>query len=177
MKRAEENDQSSVSGASSGATSRVEFRILTYITDPEPTIVERECKLSDAALWYLTSLVEELTGAPNLREILWNFNRYPHGSRERVTLADNPHFYEYGSFLESLNAYQGQYHRFTVNPIDNRQDASIIVVLTNKPSRIFLEFGQNSRAFDNVWNTDGIVIFKSQCEGFPLFFPPLLTSF
>jgi hypothetical protein len=54
--------------------------------------------------------------------------------------------------------------------MDHFQDVNDIYVLTNKPGRVYLEFGENSRAFDNVWQTNGIFIFKSQCPVF-FFFP------
>ena len=47
---------------------------------------------------------------------------------------------------------------------------NIYDVLTNKPGRVFFEFGEDSRAFDNVWRINKIFIFKSQCLSF-LFFP------
>ena len=113
-----------------------------------------------------------------MHDILWNFNRYRPDSGKRVTLEQNPHFYEHEVHerfhIRSLNAHQD---RIIVDPIDNHQNANIVDVLTNRPSRIFLEFGEKSRAFDNVWQTNGILVFKSQCEGFPIFSFPLLTLF
>ena len=60
--------------------------------------------------------------------------------------------------------------------MDHYQGVDDICVLTNKPGRVFLESGENSRAFDNVWRANGILIFKSQVLIF-CFSSPLLTSF
>jgi hypothetical protein len=99
-----------------------------------------------------------LTDAPNLQEILWNFCRYPPGSIKRVTLAENPHFYyRHHLHTKSPNAYDDG---FTTNPMGHYQDVDDIYVLTNKPGRVFLECGERSRTFDNVWRPNGVFIFK-----------------
>ena len=99
-----------------------------------------------------------LTNDPNLQEILWNFCRFPPESKKRVTLAENPHFYCHHHFpIRSLNAYKDG---FTTDPMDYYQNVDVISVLTNKPGRVFLECGKKSRAFDNVWETNGFYIFK-----------------
>jgi hypothetical protein len=110
-----------------------------------------------------------LTSHPNESEILWNFSRYPPDGK-RITLAENPHFYHY----QSPNVYRDG---FTTGPMEGYQYANDIYVLTNTPSRIFLEFGEDSQAFDNVWQTNRIFIFKSQCLVVLFFSFPLLTSF
>jgi hypothetical protein len=56
------------------------------------------------------------------------------------------------------------------------QDVDDIYVLTNKPGRVFLECGERSRAFDNVWRTNEIFIFKGRRLVFSALFP-VLTSF
>jgi hypothetical protein len=56
------------------------------------------------------------------------------------------------------------------------QDVDDIYVLTNKPVRVFLECGERSRAFDNVWRTNEIFIFKGRCLAFS-FLLSLLTPF
>ena len=109
----------------------------------------------------LTSLIEALTGGSNLHEILWNFNRYPPASGKRVTLAKNPHFYD--SYCLPITSSSAVQDEFTAEPMIDCQYANIIYVLTNKPGRVFFEIGDNSRAFENVWQTHGILIFKSQC--------------
>jgi hypothetical protein len=114
----------------------VRFHLLTSVTDTQPIVVQQ----------VLTS--------SNVSEILWNFNRYPPDSKKRITLAKNPHFYH----PQSLNEY---WDGFTAGPMEDYQYANDIYVLTNTPSRIFLEFGEDSQAFDNVWQTNRIFIFKS----------------
>ncbi|KAH9984933.1 hypothetical protein BJV77DRAFT_143985 [Russula vinacea] len=101
-------------------------------------------------------VTQMLTSRPNESEILWNFCRYP--PDRRITLVENPHFYEY----QSPNAY---WDGFTTGPMESYQYAENIYVLTNTRRRIFLEFGagNDSRVFDNVWQTNGIFIFKSIC--------------
>jgi hypothetical protein len=111
-----------------------------------------------------------LTSRPNEAEILWNFCRYPHASGKRVTLAENPHFYHH----QPQSAYGDE---FTTGPMEDYQYSNDIYVLTNTPSRIFLEFGEDSRAFDNVWQTNGSFIFKSLCLVVLFFSSPLLNIF
>ena len=116
-----------------------------------------------------------LTCGSKLEEILWNFARYPPNSGKRLTLAENPHFYNHNSLPITPNGYLDG---FTTGPmIDDYQRAETFYVLTNKPGRVYLEFGRKSRAFDNVWKTNGILIFKSWCPVFLIFSSPLLTSF
>jgi hypothetical protein len=111
-----------------------------------------------------------LTSRPNESEILWNFCHYPASSGKRITLVENPHFYHY----QSPNAYQDG---FSTGPMEDYQYTNDIYVLTNTPSRIFLEFGEDSRVFDNVWRTNDVFIFKSQYLVVLFFSPRLLTSF
>ena len=49
------------------------------------------------------------------------------------------------------------------------QNVDDINVLRNKPGRVFLDSGGDSRAFDNVWRTNEIFIFKGQSSGLLLF--------
>jgi hypothetical protein len=147
-------------------TKVVNFRLLTSITatDTQPTIVSRECNQRFRS-WYLTSLIEALTDGSDFQEILWNFSRCPGG--HRVTLAKNPHFYSPDRLhITSPNGYHDRFITYPVEECHIFQDVDDIYVLTNKPSRIYLEFGKESRAFDNVWKTNGIFIFKSQCPVF-----------
>ena len=111
-----------------------------------------------------------LTDDSKLREILWNFSRYPSSSGKRLTLAENPHFYHHHHLhIKSPSEYKSE---FTTDPVDHFRGVDDICVLTNKPSRVYLEFGKKSRAFDNIWKTNGVLIFKSQCLVF-LFFSSL----
>ena len=45
-----------------------------------------------------------------------------------------------------------------------------IFVLTNIPGRVFLELCRKPRVFDNVWNVNETLIFKSKCLTFRFFF-------
>jgi len=120
----------------------IEFHIMKDLTDPQPTIVR-----------------QVLNNDSKLQEILWNFSRFPLDSR--LTLSQNPHFYDHlppssnANWGElNANATQENWHTYHTKPI---------CVLTNAPSRVFLELCGNPRAFDNVWNADETLIFKSVC--------------
>ncbi len=104
-----------------------------------------------------------ITNCSNLSEILWNFNRCPTSRGQRVTLVENPHFYHRRDLpITSPNASQDG---LIIYPMDyfQDQDTKDISVLTSKPGRVLLELGDNSRAFDQVWRANGILILKSQC--------------
>jgi len=106
-------------------------------------------------------------------EILWNFSRFE-DKKSRLTLSQNPHFYTW------LPTFPGEYgDRFLAEPIDNFQQHARINVLTDIPGPlgwVFLETGQNTRAFGNVWIPDSAIIFKSGSLSVILF-SQLLTSF
>ena len=106
-----------------------------------------------------------LNNDTKLEEILWNFSRFP--PEMRLTLSQNPHFYNHlptspnanwGEF--NANATQENWHTYVANPI---------CVLTDTPSRVFLELCRNPRAFDNVWNANETLIFKSERLAFRFF--------
>ncbi|KAH9979715.1 hypothetical protein BJV74DRAFT_887985 [Russula compacta] len=118
----------------------VEFHLLKSPTDTQPTIAR-----------------QELTDLSKLPEILWNFCRY-HDQR-RLTLIQNPQFY---SRLPTTSR-TASWRLFTTGPTEQYQDTQPLCVLTNIPGRVFLEFGQNRRAFDNVWDTNRTLIFKGVC--------------
>jgi hypothetical protein len=149
----------------------VKFHLLRSIPDPKPILVQRECKLGDAVPHLWLALIEAFAGVPSLPEILWNFCRR---SENRVTLADNPHFYHHHLRIKSPNTYDDG---FTTDPMDYYQDVEDMCVLTNKPGRLFLECGKKSRAFDNVWRTNGIFIFKGRYLAFYFLLFSRLTSF
>jgi hypothetical protein len=90
-----------------------------------------------------------------MNEILWNFSRFKDG--RRLTLKDNPHFYE--KLPTSAEKYDGQ---FRTHPIETfRHDK--ISVLTDNPlatGRVFLETAKQKRAFGNVWVPKEAIIFK-----------------
>jgi hypothetical protein len=82
-------------------------------------------------------------------DILWNFSHYK--DKKRLTLAQNPQFYE-GTFPTTYGP------AFITRPTEKYWDT--IYVLTNNERRVFLELGKNRRTFDNVWRTNDILIFK-----------------
>lgn len=86
---------------------------------------------------------------------MWNFSLFK-GER-RLTLKDNPHFYE--RLPTSAEKYEGQ---FQTDPIETfRHDK--ISVLTDNPrltGRVFLETAEEKRAFGNVWVPKEAIIFK-----------------
>jgi len=105
---------------------------------------------------------EELNNDSKLEEILWNFSRFD--PERRLTLSQNPHFYNDLPTSSKQNwkefnatATQENWHAYHTEPI---------CVLTNTPGRVYLELCRNPRAFDNVWNANGTLIFKSMCLAF-----------
>jgi hypothetical protein len=90
-----------------------------------------------------------------LRQVLWNFNRFE--DSRRITLQDNPHFYV--NLPTAVDAYTGD---FEARPVENLQlkPNATFYVLLDKPSRIFLEAGQDSRIFSNVFMLQDVMIFK-----------------
>jgi hypothetical protein len=109
---------------------------------------------------------EVLSQSSNMNEILWNFSRFKDG--RRLTLKDNPHFYE--KLPTSEEKYEGQ---FRIDPIETFHHDKISV-LTDNPGltgRVFLETAKEKRAFGNVWVPKNAIIFK----GSWLFYIPFLT--
>jgi hypothetical protein len=91
----------------------------------------------------------------SLQEVLWNFSRLPDDTR--LTLSQNPHFYRH------LNASREAYgNRFRLDPFADFQDgdAERFYVLTDRPSRIYIESGGGALAFGNVWAPRDAIIFK-----------------
>jgi hypothetical protein len=90
-----------------------------------------------------------------LRHVLWNFSRFE--DNRRITLQDNPHFYV--NLPTAVDAYTGD---FKARPVENLQlkPNATFYVLLDKPSRIFLEAGQDSRIFTNVFVLQDVMIFK-----------------
>ena len=141
------------------ASNVVRFHIMKNLTDPQPTIVRRERSTDPfcSQRLIIIRLPEVLNNDSKLQEILWNFSRF---DREgRLTLSQNPHFYDRLPTSPSENWSEFDTKATEENwPTNHTQP---IYVLTNFPGRVFLELGPNPRAFDNVWNTNGTLIFKS----------------
>jgi hypothetical protein len=102
-----------------------------------------------------------------LTEVLWNFSRYR--DNRRLTLKQNPHFYKdlpgtykddfqsdpIEQFFDALGDSKGD-----SLDRDKSKPAPKISVLTDRQGRIYLESGQDSRAFGNVWCPQKAIIFK-----------------
>jgi len=140
----------------------IQFHIMKDITDPKPTVVRREHRIYQLLLSVSDSCAEVLNNDSKLEEILCNFSRFP--PEMRLTLSQNPHFYNHlptssnanwGEF--KANATQENWHTYHTKPI---------CVLSNTSGRVFLELCRNPRAFDNVWNANETLIFKSKCLAF-----------
>lgn len=106
---------------------------------------------------------EELCQKSDQHEVLWNFGRFKDG--RRLTLKQNPHFYNVSDLPASRRAYVDN---FTIHPIyefrdpiyDHQHQPPRICVLTDKPGRVFLNAIPHTRAFGNIWRPDKAIIFK-----------------
>jgi hypothetical protein len=92
-------------------TKIVDFLLHKSLTDENPTIVRRERDFS-RSLMASDPIPEVLTESSDLNEILWNFIRL--NDEKRLTLKDNPHFYE--MLPTSAYIYDGN---FRIDPIEN----------------------------------------------------------
>ena len=120
----------------------------------------RDVSAKTAAYWhpfqFLTLMPEALCRRSNIHEVLWNFGRFDSKDKGRLTLKQNPHFYK----RSDLPIFRGAYvDQFNADPIDYFHD-SRICVLTDKPGRLFLNTGRNTRAFGNIWTPREAIIFK-----------------
>jgi hypothetical protein len=103
----------------------------------------------------LTPISEVLSQTSDTKEIMWNFSLFK--DERRLTLKDNPHFYE--NLPVSAGEYEG---RFRADPIETFHHDKISV-LTDNPGltgRVFLETAKEKRAFGNVWVPREAIIFK-----------------
>jgi len=135
----------------------IRFHIMNDLTDTQPTIVRRERPTDPFCPLRLIRVPEELNNDSKLQEILWNFIRLK--PTERLTLSQNPHFYN--NLPTPPNANWGEFDSKATEENWHTNHTQPIYVLTNTPCRVFLELGRNPRAFDNVWNTNQTLIFKS----------------
>ncbi|KAH9997993.1 hypothetical protein BJV77DRAFT_787281 [Russula vinacea] len=118
----------------------VEFYIYKSLPDRRPTIV--------------TQVLSKTAG---LEEVLWNFSHYR--DERRLTLKQNPHFYE---ALPTLpDEYEGGFRRDPVETFDLKE----VHVLTDDSGmgRVILETAKETRAFGNVWAPKRAMIFKDVC--------------
>jgi hypothetical protein len=146
----------------------VKFLLHKSLPDKNPTIVTREHDFS-RPLMVSDPIPEVLCQSSDVKEVLWNFSRYKGG--RRLTLKDNPHFYE--KLPTSAEKYEG---RFRIDPIKTFQvHDNKISVLTDDPrltGRLFLETAEGNRAFGNVWVPKDAIIFKGLYLSVFLFLTP-----
>jgi hypothetical protein len=112
----------------------------------------------DLSIWHssLIPMSEALVSTSQLPDILLNFSHF--NDDRRLTLAQNPHFYDGPTFPIAFGP------AFETRPTDNYQGT--ICVLTKNERRVYLEHGQNWRAFDNFWMTNNHLLFKGSCPAF-----------
>jgi hypothetical protein len=135
-------------------TKIVEFLLHKSLFDKNPTSVKRERDFS-RPLMVSDPIPEVLRHGSGINEILWNFGRLRDG--RRLTLKDNPHFYE--NLPTSVRKYDGQ---FRIDPVETFHH-EVISVLTDNPrltGRVFLETSKEKRIFTNVWVPKEAIIFK-----------------
>jgi hypothetical protein len=109
---------------------------------------------------------EVLGEGSNLSEVLWNFSRYKEHEKGRLTLKQNPHFYE------GLPRVPQEYgDEFQSDPIENflNTPKHTVFVLTHREGRVYLESGKDPRAFGNVWCPQRAIIFKGLSLAFSKF--------
>jgi hypothetical protein len=111
---------------------------------------------------------EVLRNDAKLQEVLWNFIRFD--PNRRLTLSQNPHFYNHLPASSSGN--WGKLDAKATEENWHTHHAVPICVLTNSTGRVFLELGPIPRAYDNVWDMNDTFIFKGQYFAF-IFVPPL----
>jgi hypothetical protein len=97
--------------------------------------------------------ISSSSGDSVLNEILWNFSHYK--DAERLSLAQNPRFY-----VGLPTSPDGYHATFNWKPTERYEGT--IYVLTNNSHHVFFEFGGSLRAFDNVWNTNDVLIFRGE---------------
>jgi hypothetical protein len=138
-------------------TTTVEFHIHKSFPDKRPTIVKRELTLSRSPM-VSDFKPEVLSKNSRLEDVLWNFSHFR--GEKRLTLKQNPHFYE---MLPTLpDEYEGTFRRDPIKTFDHEK----ICVLTDKSGltgRVFLETAKETRAFGNVWVPKHAIIFKGSC--------------
>jgi hypothetical protein len=102
-----------------------------------------------------------------MKEIMWNFSLFK-GER-RLTLEDNPYFYE--KLPTSAEKYDGQ---FRADPIQTFHHDKISVLIDNPglTGRVILETAKNTWFFGNVWVPNEAIIFKGSYISLFFFLSP-----
>ena len=112
------------------------------------------------------NLIEVLCSRSDQNEILWNFSRIK--DERRLTLKENPHFYE---ALPTLpESYR---NNFLMEPIEvaflepiKRKSISVLVDKSGKEGgRVFLKITK-ARAFENAWDLKNAIVFKGSMFSF-----------
>ena len=132
----------------------VEFLIHRSLLDENPTIVIRERDFS-RSLMVSDPIPEFLSESSDISEVLWNFSRFK-GER-RLTLKDNPHFYE-----ELPRSPEEYGDKFLMEPIETFMHKRISVLTDNlgQAGQVFLKTAKKTRAFGNVCVPKNAIIFK-----------------
>jgi hypothetical protein len=101
------------------------------------------------------SIPEVVSQLSDTKEILWNFSLLK--GKNRLTLKDNPHFYE--RLPTSAEIYHG---RFRMDPIETFHHDKISVLIENPhpTGRVFLETSKAKRVFVNAWVVEEAIIFQ-----------------
>ena len=101
---------------------------------------------------YLIPILEVLFSDSKEPEVLWNFSHFEHG--KRLTLAQNPHFYD--KELPPRGKACGD--TFSTLPVERFRGQ--IYVLKKSDRRVYLDCCPQRRTFDNVWIVNRILIFR-----------------
>jgi len=105
-------------------------------------------------------VLEVLTGkfgSSVLAEILWNFGHFD--DKDRITLAQNPHFYR-----GLPTSWSGYGVGFESQPTTHYHDKVYVVI--NNSHRVLLQCIERPRVLDNIWVTNGILIVRGSCIPF-----------
>ncbi|KAI0268897.1 hypothetical protein BC834DRAFT_659199 [Gloeopeniophorella convolvens] len=78
---------------------------------------------------------------------------------QRVRLQQNPHLYSGSELPDKPSAYTNE---FTLQPLKllRLQEGSNILILLDRPGRIFVEYGKFSRTYGNIWKPGVSIILK-----------------
>ena len=106
----------------------------------------------------------------NLKEVLWNFSRF-RDETKRLTLKQNPHFYDSEVLPTLPEKYGGKFRTDPVDTFRHKRSISVLTDNSGPTGRVFLETTTETRAFGNVWVPNDAIIFKGSC----LFLPPFPT--
>ncbi|KAI0268967.1 hypothetical protein BGY98DRAFT_1101358 [Russula aff. rugulosa BPL654] len=168
MEKAEKEDKSSLK-----ILNRLRETFLPLEEEPT-TVVEflLHESLPDENHNEATTVKQVLSKNSDLQEVLWNFSRYKPADKRRLTLKQNPHFYE-----DLPRKYKDDFRcdpieirnllgKLEWHSLDKDSPGPKITVLTHRQGRIYIKSGQESRAFGNVWCPKGspkAIIFKDVC--------------